>query len=189
MRLPALNNTPSIRLLILLVLLGAAIGATRRPGELTYGSTVCIPFLGPLVMLPVGDLNPLSEEVALRHEHAHARQAQQMGCLRFHLASLTAEGRLALEAPAFCAGVEVYRGWFGGANGDHQADIEQQDAVEALIRNYRLHSLGRQRIEAEVTRACHELRNTDVANSPYTAGSTLTEAAILGPHATAGGRR
>lgn len=44
-----------------------------------------------------------------RHEEVHASQCDSLGPLRYRLANLTSNGRLSLEAPAYCAGARARR--------------------------------------------------------------------------------
>lgn len=41
------------------------------------------------------------------HEEAHAQQCRQLGPLKYRLQNLTTRGKLALEAPAYCAGARA----------------------------------------------------------------------------------
>lgn len=41
------------------------------------------------------------------HEEVHATQCRQLGPLRYRLRNLTSRGKLALEAPAYCAGARA----------------------------------------------------------------------------------
>lgn len=41
------------------------------------------------------------------HEEVHAQQCRQLGPLKYRLQNLTTRGKLALEAPAYCAGARA----------------------------------------------------------------------------------
>jgi hypothetical protein len=44
-----------------------------------------------------------------RHEAVHAAQCDSLGPARYRLTNLTSNGRLSLEAPAYCAGARARR--------------------------------------------------------------------------------
>lgn len=49
------------------------------------------------------DIQPWDTLATRVHEEAHAEQCRQLGPVRYRLRSLTAAGKLSVEAPAYCA--------------------------------------------------------------------------------------
>lgn len=94
------------------------------------GVTICLPALGPLRQYS-DDLSP-EERAAVRvHEAVHADQCRELGALEYARTYLDAEGRLGLEAEAFCAEVAVL-----GLRGDDPVRIVDR-TVETLFTEYR----------------------------------------------------
>ena len=68
--------------------------------------TLCLPGIGPLQQFSE-DLEGEQEEVVYIHESVHAEQCRWLGATRYAKRYGTLSGRLALEAEAFCAEVDV----------------------------------------------------------------------------------
>ena len=68
--------------------------------------TLCLPGIGPLQQFRE-DLEGDQEEVVYIHESVHAEQCRWLGAAQYAKRFGTLSGRLALEAEAFCAEVEV----------------------------------------------------------------------------------
>lgn len=66
------------------------------------GVTICVPGLGPLQRVREG-LSGDQEELAFIHEGVHAEQCKTHGALWYARQTITARGRLMLEAQALCA--------------------------------------------------------------------------------------
>ena len=68
--------------------------------------TLCLPGIGPLQQFRE-DLEEEREEVVYIHERVHAEQCRRLGATRYASWYATPEGRLELEAEAFCEEVGV----------------------------------------------------------------------------------
>ena len=68
--------------------------------------TLCLPGIGPLQQFRE-DLEGEQEEVVYLHESVHAEQCRMLGAARYASRYGTPQGRLDLEAQAFCAEVDV----------------------------------------------------------------------------------
>jgi hypothetical protein len=77
--------------------------ATRNTQIL--GETTC-PFTGVPQVTIAASVVPADTAPVRAHEAVHAEQCRTLGPWRYRYANLTSEGKLALEAPAYCAGAE-----------------------------------------------------------------------------------
>jgi hypothetical protein len=68
----------------------------------TVAYTTC-PFRGPARVVIRTDIQPWDTLAVRVHEEVHAAQCRDLGPVRYRLRSLTANGKLSLEAPAYCA--------------------------------------------------------------------------------------
>ncbi len=68
--------------------------------------TLCLPGIGPLQQFRE-DLEGEQEEVVYLHESVHAEQCRSLGAAQYANRYRTLPGRLALEAEAFCAEVNM----------------------------------------------------------------------------------
>ena len=100
---------------------------------------------GPVLMMDVARLAPEDTQPVRMHEDVHAEQCATLGWTRMRLRNLSAEGRLSLEAPAYCAGARarLRRGddyaitrerLFDDANGTFAGTVDSA-RVNAALRN------------------------------------------------------
>jgi hypothetical protein len=94
----------SIKNIIILLILGLSLGAVKSYYTVD-GITACI---GPVTVVAI---NPKLEgeyrEMVIRHENAHKRQIDEMGCWTVFKMRLTREGREQLEDEAVMAELEI----------------------------------------------------------------------------------
>ena len=110
--------------------------------------TLCLPGIGPLQKFNE-DLEGELEEVVYIHESVHAEQCRSLGATQYATQYTTLAGRLALEAEAFCAEVEVLSG--RGAARDRLMDR----TVETLVTSYfEGDQMPRSEVLAAVETAC-----------------------------------
>lgn len=110
--------------------------------------TLCLPGIGPLQQFNE-DLEGEQEEVVYIHESVHAEQCRWLGATRYAKRYGTLSGRLALEAEAFCAEIEVLSG--RGAGRDRLMDR----TVETLVTSYfEGDQMPRSAVQAAVETAC-----------------------------------
>lgn len=93
------------------------------------GETVC-PLTGPPQVTIASSVVPADTAPVRAHEAVHAEQCRQLGPWRYRYANLTAAGRLALEAPAYCAGAEARLRQ--GEDSSRVARRLRDDIVEAM---------------------------------------------------------
>lgn len=118
------------------VALAAALGAggyaawqrAHREAR-TIAWTTC-PFFGPPSIVIVTDLQPWDTMPTRVHEDVHAAQCRELGPIRYRLRNLTTAGRLAAEAPAFCAAAVARLRV--DPDSSYVADRLRTDAVEGL---------------------------------------------------------
>jgi len=89
----------------LLLLVPAVFSFVPLPAE-TAALTLCIPGIGPLHRFS-GALTPEEEELTYIHEGVHAAKCRKFGSLWYARQTVTARGRLTLEAHALCAEAAV----------------------------------------------------------------------------------
>ena len=110
--------------------------------------TLCVPGIGPLQQFSE-DLEGDQEEVVYIHESVHAEQCRWLGAAQYAKRYGTLPGRLALEAEAFCAEVDVLSG--RGAARDRLIDR----TVETLVTSYfEGDQMPRSEVLAAVETAC-----------------------------------
>ena len=110
--------------------------------------TLCLPGVGPLQRFR-DDLEGEHEELVFIHEKVHAEQCRAFGPAWYARHAVTRSGRLALEAPALCAEVEV----LSRRGEDHARLVDR--TVEALVGGYlQRGQVPRWKISAAVERAC-----------------------------------
>ncbi len=110
--------------------------------------TLCLPGIGPLQQFSE-DLEGEQEEVVYIHESVHAEQCRWLGATQYAKRYSTLSGRLALEAEAFCAEVEV----FSGRGAARNRLIER--TVETLVTSYfESDRMPRSEVRAAVETAC-----------------------------------
>lgn len=73
---------------------------------LILATTTC-PFRGEPVITLSPDVVPIDVTPVLAHEEVHAAQCKSLGPWRYRRENLSGAGKLALEAPAYCAGALV----------------------------------------------------------------------------------
>jgi hypothetical protein len=99
-----------ISLWVLLVIAVAwwGVDAWRRANRetLVLATTTC-PFRGEPVITLSRDLVPIDSAPVLAHEQVHAAQCRSLGPWRYRWENLSGSGKLALEAPAYCAGASA----------------------------------------------------------------------------------
>lgn len=94
----------ALAVILVIVFVYRLIGVQRHGESLAY--TEC-PFRGePRVTLSSAVAAQDTQPVRV-HEEMHASQCRQLGPLRYRLENLTTRGKLALEAPAYCAGART----------------------------------------------------------------------------------
>jgi len=94
------------------------------------GVTICLPALGPLRQYS-DDLSPGDRAAVRVHEAVHADQCRELGAVEYARTYLDAEGRLGLEAEAYCAEVAVL-----GLRGEDPVRVVDR-TVETLFTEYR----------------------------------------------------
>jgi len=103
------------------------------------GVTICLPALGPLRQYS-DDLSPGDRAAVRVHEAVHADQCRELGAVEYARTYLDAEGRLGLEAEAYCAEVAVL-----GLRGEDPVRVVDR-TVETLFTEYR-HDPGLRRVD------------------------------------------
>ena len=102
--------TPRLRLLVALALILAIVFVYRLAGVRPYGETLAYtecPFWGePRVTITSAVAAEDTQPVRV-HEEVHASQCRRLGPFRYRRENLTTRGKLALEAPAYCAGARM----------------------------------------------------------------------------------
>ena len=94
-------------LLPLLAVIGLAVFKFTRPDRSQLLAFTECPY-GGLPRVTVSDNVAPEDSMPVRmHEAVHAAQCAELGPTRYRLRNLTAEGRLSLEAPAYCAGARA----------------------------------------------------------------------------------
>jgi hypothetical protein len=88
---------------VLGIVLAAQLVFGKRAAASVLGYTTCPLFGEPRVSVSLA-LAPEDTLPVRRHEEVHAAQCRELGPLRFRLRNLTERGKLALEAPGYCAG-------------------------------------------------------------------------------------
>lgn len=94
------------------------------------GVTICLPALGPLRQFSE-DLSPEDRAAVRVHEGVHADQCRRLGAVEYARTYLDTEGRLGLEAEAYCAEVAVL-----GLRGEDPVRVVDR-TVETLFTEYR----------------------------------------------------
>lgn len=94
--------------LVVAVILAVVLVVTRatRPPADALAFTECS-WNGPNVVTVVSRVAPEDTAPVRAHEETHARQCDDLGWLAYRVKNLTVGGRLALEAPGYCAGARV----------------------------------------------------------------------------------
>ena len=94
----------ALAVILVMVLVYRLMGVQRFGEALAY--TEC-PFKGePRVALSSAVAAEDTQPVRV-HEEVHASQCRRLGPFRYRLENLTTRGKLALEAPAYCAGAKT----------------------------------------------------------------------------------
>jgi hypothetical protein len=85
-----------------------AVDSWRRANRetLVLATTTC-PFSGEPVVTISPDVVPVDSAPVRAHEDVHASQCRSLGPWRYRWENLSGRGKLALEAPAYCAGASV----------------------------------------------------------------------------------
>lgn len=120
------------RVLIVASLLVAALlarAALSRPSG-THGEALAwteCPWFGAPQVTVTSRVSAEDSAPVRRHEETHAAQCRALGALRYWMKNLSAAGRLALEAPAYCAGARARI-----AQGEDSARVRERLLDDAL---------------------------------------------------------
>jgi hypothetical protein len=99
-----------LRLLLVLVLTFVIVVAGRlmrtEPHMEALGYTEC-PFRGEPRVTVTANVAAEDTLPVRMHEEVHAAQCRELGTLEYRLKNFTTHGKLALEAPAYCAGARA----------------------------------------------------------------------------------
>jgi hypothetical protein len=79
----------------------------RSSRETMVLATTTCPFQGAPVITISPDVVPVDSAPVSAHEEVHAAQCRELGPWRYRWENLFDNGKLALEAPAYCAGASV----------------------------------------------------------------------------------
>lgn len=113
------------------------------------GVTLCLPGVGPVQQFADGLSGELQEIVRI-HELMHVQQCRSMGAAAWYLAYGSREGRMRLEAEAYCAEVQ----FLARRGGDPEALVESRARIlHAGYGNQGVLSLDE--IRALVRQGCH----------------------------------
>jgi hypothetical protein len=98
----------ALAIALVLVIAWWGVDAWRRANRetLVLATTTC-PFSGEPVITISRDVVPIDATPVLVHEEVHAAQCRSLGPWRYRWENLSGSGKLALEAPAYCAGAMV----------------------------------------------------------------------------------
>lgn len=92
-----------IALAIVVVWWGLATWQRANRATLVLATTTC-PFSGEPVIVIAPEVVPVDSAPVRAHEEVHAAQCRSLGPWRYRWENLRGSGKLALEAPAYCAG-------------------------------------------------------------------------------------
>jgi hypothetical protein len=139
-----------VLLALLLVALGLALVLRApRPRGQALAFTTC-GFSGPTLVMAAAGIPPEDTLAVRAHEDVHIQQCRDLGWMRMRLKNLTGSGRLALEAPGYCAGARARL-----RRGDDYAITRERlfDDVNGMFAG----AVDSSRVNAAVRRACPEL--------------------------------
>lgn len=118
------------------------------------GGTLCLPLIGGQIIMP-GKLSDLEAARNYAHERVHAAQCAELGALKMNAMLFTSEGRLELEAPAWCVGT-IAGQEFMGAFSPWTDDEAHAEAIDGIASNYRTKSHAD--VEAHYNAICDPIR-------------------------------
>jgi hypothetical protein len=85
---------------------GLAVQVTRPHYGEALGSTTC-PFFGDARVTLMAGIAPEDTLPVRKHEEVHAAQCRERGPFGYRFTNVTPHGKLAFEAPAYCAGARA----------------------------------------------------------------------------------
>ena len=94
----------SYLLLPLVAVIGLTVYRFTRPDRSERLAFTECPFGGQPRVTVSENVAPADSMAVRLHEEVHAAQCRELGPTRYRLRNLTEQGRLSLEAPAYCAG-------------------------------------------------------------------------------------
>ena len=99
---------PFLWLMLFLVATWGAISVWQRAHRetLVLATTTC-PFFGEPEIVISAEVVAVDSAPVRAHEEVHAAQCRSLGPWRYRWQNVRANGKLALEAPAYCAGASV----------------------------------------------------------------------------------